>query len=153
MVFARQFRVEPRFPGTLRIGARRLRNPPPHQEAVIFLLSQLDCFVPSRTGRRVPGLGPKLMARSQRLAPSPEHDQKGPGCHGIRKLLATVLGPPENAGTRALRKVDATHPPTEVPPNGPLTTCALVTRPLVEKVICTFPEPVGPPAPSPASEQ
>lgn len=48
--------------------------------------------------------------------------------------LATVVGEPEKAGTRAARNLRATHPPTLVPPKGPLTTLALVTRPLVAKV-------------------
>src|SRR5262245_61549217 len=62
----------------------------------------------------------------------------------IVKLLATVVGSPENAGTRAARKTRATQPPTAVPARSPLTM-ALVARPLGAKVTTTRPPPVGPP--------
>jgi hypothetical protein len=64
----------------------------------------------------------------------------------IVKLFETVMGLPENGGTFALRKIDATHPPTEVPPNGAPLTLAVVTRPLGANVTCTLPLPVGPPS-------
>src|SRR5581483_6427621 len=68
-----------------------------------------------------------------------------PAVHsGIVKLFATVTASPENAGTLAERKIFATHPPTEVPPNGPSITFALVARPVGENVTCTLPLPVGP---------
>ena len=60
------------------------------------------------------------------------------------KLLETVTGLPENAGMRALRKTPATQPPTGVPAKGGPATFAVVTRPLVAKVTCTLPLPVGP---------
>lgn len=53
----------------------------------------------------------------------------------ILKLLVTVCGEPSKAGTRARLNVEETHPPTDVPPKGPSTTFAVVTRPLVAKVI------------------
>src|SRR5688572_10950117 len=53
---------------------------------------------------------------------------------------------------RAARNLEATQPPTEVPPNGPATTLALVTRPLGAKVTWTLPLPLGPLAlPQPAA--
>ena len=60
------------------------------------------------------------------------------------KLLETVTGSPENAGIFARLKTLATHPPTEVPPNGSPVTLAVVTRPLGAKVITARPEPQGP---------
>src|SRR5690242_8666904 len=66
-------------------------------------------------------------------------------CHsGIVKLFATVTASPEKAGTFAARKIFATHPPTDVPPNGPSITFALVARPVGENVTWTLPLPVGP---------
>jgi hypothetical protein len=63
----------------------------------------------------------------------------------MEKDLETVTGLPPNAGTRALRKREATQPPTGVPANGAPITVAVVTRPLGAKVTCTLPTPVGPP--------
>ena len=61
------------------------------------------------------------------------------------KLLETVTAFPLKAGTRAPRKREATQPPTEVPPNLPPTTLAVVTRPLGANVTMALPLPVGPP--------
>ena len=62
------------------------------------------------------------------------------------KPLDTVTGLPLKAGTLALRKMEATQPPTEVPAKGGPLTLAVVTRPLLANVIATLPLPVGPPS-------
>ena len=65
---------------------------------------------------------------------------------GTRKLLATVTALPENAGTRAARQYRSAQLPVAVPAKRSETTRARKTRPLLEKVTCTFPFPPGLPA-------
>ena len=61
------------------------------------------------------------------------------------KFFETVVGSPENFGTRAARKSRATQPPTPVPAKSPVIS-ALVTRPLGANVTSARPAPVGPPS-------
>ena len=61
------------------------------------------------------------------------------------KFLETVVGSPENLGTRAARNSRATQPPTLGPAKSPVIS-ALVTRPLGANVTSARPVPVGPPS-------
>src|SRR5271155_2175047 len=59
----------------------------------------------------------------------------------IVKLLLTVNGAPENAGTRAPRNLLATHAPVGVPSKGAPLTVADCAAPFVANVTMTRPVP------------